>query len=639
MHELIRLLREYGADEQLITDVEAMLAATATVDGATVIDPERVDDETLDTILTALTALADDDETSAALLTEAAQVATSIRAESQRRDEVENQEDADRDAAAAVLRGDAPAGPAASDAGNGGDEPPADPPADPPAEDPDDQSADPPSADAGSDDAGTGADGAGAPATVPVAARSDNRSARRALRQRRGAFAQPRRHAHEDLSDIVFAADIPDISPGRVTHSLADVDRALEARWNSFRRSYGNMGHTGDGDGGSGGGEYLRVATIQGRFEPDRVLMDPSGDMLSQTAATRQIGAVLEQAIADARQQMRTPEGRSLVASGGICAPPTPIYNVVQYGDARRPVRDSALVSFQTPRGGVTDLTPPSLATVSAAASVWTNQNDIDAEFPPVSPTKPCLRVVCGAARTTRLSAFPICLTVGNWLSRTLGELQTAWSSLALVAQARLAEASLIAAMQTFATTVTSVTTDWSATRDVLNELSQAAWGMRSRHRMARDFPFRAVLPEILLGIMVTDISRQMPGGSTAENLAIAESTLQSFFAARNINVTWSPDMNVVGAQGATVLAHWPPTVNYLIYPEGTFIHLDGGELDLGVVRDSSLNSVNDFQVFSETFENVHMVGVEAIDGAIDVCPTGAVYGTIDPAPFCASYT
>jgi hypothetical protein len=634
MNELIRLLREYGADEQLISDVEAFAASRDA-------DPGALSDETLDEVLTALMGLAEDDEASAALLQEAAQAANAIRGEQHRRDEAEAQEDADRERAAAALRGELD--PAASDAGDGGGDDGGDEP--PPGGDDDDEGdgdgdGDPANADASSGDGtGAGADGAGDPARVPVAARSDNRAARRALRQRRPGMAQPRRHRHEDLSDIVFAADIPDISPGRITHDLAEVDRALEARWNSFRRSYGTMGHSGAGEGGSGGGEYLRVATIQGRFEPDRVLMDPSGDMLSQTAATRQINAVLEQAIQDARDQMRTPEGRSLVASGGICAPPTPIYNVIQYGDARRPVRDSALVSFQTPRGGVTDLTPPSLATVSAAASVWTNQNDIDAEFPPVSPTKPCLRVVCGAARTTRLSAFPICLTVGNWLSRTLGELQTAWSSLALVAQARLAESSLIAAMQTFATTVTSVTTDWSATRDVLNELSQAAWGMRSRHRMARDFPFRAVLPEILLGIMVTDISRQMPGGSTAENLAISEAALQSFFAARNINVTWSPDMNVVGAQGTTVLAHWPPTVNYLIYPEGTFIHLDGGELDLGVVRDSALNSVNDFQVFSETFENVHMVGVEAIDGAIDVCPTGAVSGTIDPAPFCAAYT
>lgn len=34
----------------------------------------------------------------------------------------------------------------------------------------------------------------------------------------------------------------------------------------------------------------------------------------------------------------------------------------------------------------------------------------------------------------------------------------------------------------------------------------------------------------------------------------------------------------------------------------GTWIYLDGGVLDLGLVRDSQLNSGNDFQIFGETF-------------------------------------
>ncbi len=106
------------------------------------------------------------------------------------------------------------------------------------------------------------------------------------------------------------------------------------------------------------------------------------------------------------------------------------------------------------------------------------------------------------------------------------------------------------------------------------------------------------------------------------------------------ITPIWSPDVNTIGAQGAgTALAALPPTINYVMYPAGTFIHLDGGELDLGVVRDTATNAVNDFQIFSETFENIHMVGPEALDGTIDVCPSGAVAGTIDPAPMCATYT
>lgn len=36
--------------------------------------------------------------------------------------------------------------------------------------------------------------------------------------------------------------------------------------------------------------------------------------------------------------------------------------------------------------------------------------------------------------------------------------------------------------------------------------------------------------------------------------------------------------------------------------PQGTFVFIDGGTLGLGIVRDSVLNSTNDFQVFGETF-------------------------------------
>lgn len=32
-------------------------------------------------------------------------------------------------------------------------------------------------------------------------------------------------------------------------------------------------------------------------------------------------------------------------------------------------------------------------------------------------------------------------------------------------------------------------------------------------------------------------------------------------------------------------------------------VYIDGGVLDLGIVRDSTLNSTNDYHVFGETFE------------------------------------
>ena len=49
----------------------------------------------------------------------------------------------------------------------------------------------------------------------------------------------------------------------------------------------------------------------------------------------------------------------------------------------------------------------------------------------------------------------------------------------------------------------------------------------------------------------------------------------------------------------------FPDNVQWALYPEGAFIGVDMGVLELGIVRDSTLNSTNDFQVFGERFRNV----------------------------------
>jgi hypothetical protein len=68
------------------------------------------------------------------------------------------------------------------------------------------------------------------------------------------------------------------------------------------------------------------------------------------------------------------------------------------------------------------------------------------------------------------------------------------------------------------------------------------------------------------------------------------------------------------------------------MFSEGTFLFLDGGTLDLGIVRDSSLNATNDYKMFVETFEAVAKVGIESLRITANLDVTGAVAGTVDPA-------
>ena len=67
----------------------------------------------------------------------------------------------------------------------------------------------------------------------------------------------------------------------------------------------------------------------------------------------------------------------------------------------------------------------------------------------------------------------------------------------------------------------------------------------------------------------------------------------------------------------------------WFLFVEGTFQFLDGGRLDLGVVRDSLLDATNDFETFTETFESIAFRGLEAYQVQQTVIPNGGSGGTV----------
>ena len=67
----------------------------------------------------------------------------------------------------------------------------------------------------------------------------------------------------------------------------------------------------------------------------------------------------------------------------------------------------------------------------------------------------------------------------------------------------------------------------------------------------------------------------------------------------------------------------------WLLYVEGTYQFLDGGRLDLGVVRDSLLDSTNDYETFVEVFEAVAGRGIDAYGVVQTILPTGGSAGTV----------
>jgi hypothetical protein len=321
----------------------------------------------------------------------------------------------------------------------------------------------------------------------------------------------------------------------------------------------------------------------------------------------------------------------AITAAGGICAPVEVRYDIPFVGSTERPVRD-ALVRFGADRGGVRTIPPAVMSEFEAGVDLWTEANDVN----PTDPTvKPCLVMTCPEEEETVVDAITKCLEIGNFRARYFPEQVAEWTQMLSVWQARFAEQNLITQIAAGSTDI-SVGQVLGTVRTILASLAREIAAVRYRYRMPRSFPLRLLFPEWIYENMKADLIRQMPVGTLEETLAVADSTLDRFFAALNIRITLMKEGETgqgFGAQGDGTLNPWPSTVIGYIFPEGTWLFLDGGTLDLGIYRDSGLIETNDYRMFSETFEAAHFHGQFSHRFIFDICPDGSASALIDIDP------
>lgn len=319
----------------------------------------------------------------------------------------------------------------------------------------------------------------------------------------------------------------------------------------------------------------------------------------------------------------------ALVASGGRCGPLEARYAVDVIATAARPIRD-ALPGFGADRGGVTFTRPPTLTTADAGVTVHTVTDD------EAGDSKAVWTIECGSTVDVEVQAVVERARIGNLGSRTHEEEWAAALATLTAQHARTAEEELLDAMVTASTAVTAGEV-LGASRGVLTAIDRAAATIRARQRLSPRSPLRLIAPTWLRDIMRTDLARQLPGDDT---LAVTDAQIAAWLEVRGISATWHLDDvdTFGGTQGAGPLIGWPDTVEVVLYPEGTFLHLDGGVLDLGAeVRDSTLNATNDVEAFSEVFEGVARTGLESLAITIDLCPDGSTAATVDTSAVCTS--
>ena len=374
---------------------------------------------------------------------------------------------------------------------------------------------------------------------------------------------------------ITAGADIPGYSAGSAINDLNEVATLMEKRLHSLRRVNG------------GDGEQHIVASFSTQYAEDRFLgTDAEANAAKINAST------------------------ALVASGGHAAPAEVKYDIFGIGSTtNRPVRD-ALPKFQADRGGVRFVTAPSFAgdAYADAVGIWTAAND-SAETPSPS-AKTSLTVSAAQENVAVTDAVTLQLQFGNLMTRAYPELIARHNELALVQHAREAEVNLLTKIGAASTAVTSGTLIGFG-RDFLVSVRKAAVAYRSRHRIAPTTKLTAIVPDWIFDAMAADLAVSMPGDNT---LGVTRSEIEGYLALSNVNLVASPDLNYYGAQsGSAALTEFKDTFVWYLFAEGTFLFLDGGTLDLGIIRDSSLVGTNDYKMFVETFEGIAKVGIESL--------------------------
>jgi hypothetical protein len=327
-----------------------------------------------------------------------------------------------------------------------------------------------------------------------------------------------------------------------------------------------------------------------------------------------------DSADSDKIQAVVSPE--ALVASGGLCAPVTNYYELMNIATAARPVRDS-MANFNAVRGGLKFAAPPTLADVTGVGIKTAAEDALGGTF----ATKSCQIVECPSFSEEQLAMIYKCVQFGNLNSRAFPEQVAQFNELVNAAHARLAEQALLDYIASTATNVTDAGT-YGSIASLINAALFAAAGMRSRHRMAEGAPFHVWYPEWVGDQAAADASNRQ-----FTDFQFSRMDIGAILSKQGLNVTWYKDTatgdgQVFGAQAAAALLRFPTHVRWAISPEGGYLFLDGGTLDLGIVRDSTLNSTNDFQIFAETFEAAAFIAPEAYYVDSTVCANGTTAGT-----------
>ncbi|WP_086559866.1 major capsid protein [Streptomyces africanus] len=432
-----------------------------------------------------------------------------------------------------------------------------------------------------------------------------------AVRKRVASLSQVREHAPQAKAPgtatvaITASVDIPGVGAGQSLPTLEALSEAFRSKAKAVPTTqYGDRGAP----------RHL-VASLRNQFE--------------HTVDDRTSASTVEELWHSMTQQRG--QADALLAGGGWCAPSEVTYDFFNIADT--PVGLIDLPTVGVSRGGIRYPVSPSIGEVffqnagSNPASgfggfgvtfsnasdpwLWTEADDIATVTGSVN--KPTLRVPCPTFDETRLEAYGISLTAGNLTDDAYPEATANFIRLLRAAYAHVINARLISLMVARSTSAIAVGGTSPATQTILNSVELAAIDYRSKFAMREDAVLEIVLPRWTLAVIRADLAWR----TSVERESVSDAQITAWFTDRAVRPQFVSDWQVRGTgqfgRTSANMTAWPTSVDMMMYAAGTFLHGNGLQLDLGVIRDSALNAENDHTaLWAEEAHLVAKVGHES---------------------------
>ena len=266
-----------------------------------------------------------------------------------------------------------------------------------------------------------------------------------------------------------------------------------------------------------------------------------------------------------------------LTAGGEWCSPSEPVYDYFGI-EGTDGLLDLPTVGVR--RGGLSIptplLLPEDLTTVTFA---YTEANRT------ASDTKDCVDMPCPTWNDNRLEADGFCVTAGNLTQQTNPELIARYIQMVAAGHLHKMTGKRITAMAAASTDAGSQPDVGSATSDLLAGVGLVASRYRSLYRTSINQTLEVVLPFWSKEAVRSDLAAR----KGVDLLDVSDGDINGYFTARGLRAQF-----VMEYQRLANATAWPTAVEYLVYAAGAWVAGSGGSLDLGVVRDSTLNATND---------------------------------------------